>query len=355
MSDYFYSGRIWRIIDANINRTSEGIRVIEDILRFGFNAKELTESMRNLRHSLRKLFSKHDLNLINWRNSEKDIGKDISQSSLNDSKTNIKQLLLSNFKRLQEGLRTIEENLKIVSEYQKSKEVEKIRFQTYTEEKKCINLFRKDFPKGIYALTAEKFSKNRDNISVVKEMIKGGVSIIQYREKLKSPKEKLKECREIRKMTSDNGIMFIVNDDVDIAVLTDADGIHIGQDDLPADEVRRLVGDKIIGLSTHSPEQYRKAANSEADYIGVGPIFKTYTKENVCDPVGLEYLEFAVEQSAVPFTAIGGIKEHNIEKVLERGAETIALVTEIVEADDICEKIKRINSKIEKYKKAEEN
>ena len=158
----------------------------------------------------------------------------------------------------------------------------------------------------------------------------------------KSIRQIYSECRKIRTLTRGHGVLFIVNDFVDIAMAVDADGVHVGQDDLPISEVKQLVGDKIVGLSTHSPDQARQAVDGGADYIGVGPIFKTATKENVCDPVGLKYLEFAVENISIPFVAIGGIKEHNIHEVSRRGARTICLVTEIVGAEDIGKKIKNL-------------
>lgn len=198
---------------------------------------------------------------------------------------------------------------------------------------------RKVLPDGIYGITAEKFSMGRTNVEVAHCMIDGGVRIIQYREKrpYKSFAQILEECRQIRKLTQDRGVAFIVNDYVDIALLSDADGVHVGQDDLPVADVRQLVGrDKIIGCSTHSPEQARQAVTDGADYIGVGPIFATETKEDVCAPVGLAYLEYVVENLSIPFVAIGGIKAHNIEKVVRRGARTICLVTEIVGAQDIA-------------------
>ncbi len=212
----------------------------------------------------------------------------------------------------------------------------------------------KKLPAGIYAITAEKFSCGRDNISIVNEMIKGGVSIIQYREKEnKTNREKYQECKKIRELTESAGITFIVNDQVDIALLVNADGIHIGQDDLPLKEVRCLMGnEKIIGLSTHSPEQAQKALADGADYIGAGPIYTTRTKNNVCPAVGLEYLEYVVKNIDLPFVAIGGIKKHNIKEVISRGATTIALVTEIVGADDICKQIKEIKKLMGMIKKS---
>ena len=139
----------------------------------------------------------------------------------------------------------------------------------------------------IYCLTGEKFSLGRSNVEVVREMLDAGVRLIQYREKEKKAGAKLDECRAIREMTRRAGASFIVNDDIDIAILVEADGVHVGQHDLPVEEVRRLVGrDMAIGLSTHTPEEARDAVRRGADYIGVGPIFKTFTKEDVVDPVG---------------------------------------------------------------------
>ena len=203
-----------------------------------------------------------------------------------------------------------------------------------------------ELPQGIYGITAEKFSRGRSNVEVVRAMIAGGCGIIQYREKRpdKTFAAMLAECRAIRQLTKEAGVLFIVNDYPDLAMMVDADGVHVGQDDFPPDTVRQLIGpDKIIGLSTHSPEQERAARQSGADYIGVGPIFATSTKEDVCAPVGFSYLDYVVGNSPLPFVAIGGIKEGNIGEVLAHGAKTICLVTEIVGSDDIVATVRRLN------------
>lgn len=188
----------------------------------------------------------------------------------------------------------------------------------------------------LYCLTAEKFSGGRSNIDVVRDMLAAGVSLVQYREKSKSMRDKYEECLALRQMTREAGAAFIVNDDVHLGVLTGADGVHIGQDDLPVAAVRQLVGEHVaIGVSTHSPEQAQKAKADGADYIGVGPIFKTFTKEDVCDPVGFAYLKWAAANAGLPFVAIGGIKAHNVADVVRRGARCVAMVTEIVAAKDI--------------------
>ncbi len=192
----------------------------------------------------------------------------------------------------------------------------------------------KEIPLGLYGITAENFANGKSNVECVKKMIKSGIKIIQYREKYKSLKEKAKEAKEIAKICKDNGIIFIVNDHVDIALLVEADGVHVGQDDMDIKDVRKIVGkDMIIGVSTHAPDEALKAQNDGADYIGVGPIFKTTTKKR--EPVGLEYLEFVVKNINIPYVAIGGIKKYNFDKIVQTGAKRICLVSEIVGAKNI--------------------
>lgn len=205
------------------------------------------------------------------------------------------------------------------------------------------------FPSGLYGITADKFSRGRSNIEVARQMIAGGIDIIQYREKRPhmSFGEMLDECRTLRRMTREAGVLFIINDYPALAQLVDADGVHVGQDDFPVPEVRKLIGpNKLIGLSTHGPEQAAAAVDAGADYIGVGPIYSTQTKDDVCAPVGLGYLDYIIRHSPLPFVAIGGIKEHNLSEVLAHGATTVCLVTEIVGADDIAATVRRLKAAI---------
>ncbi len=197
----------------------------------------------------------------------------------------------------------------------------------------------------IYGVTAEEYSLGRSNIEVAVQMIAAGITVIQYREKEKSGTMMVEECLKLRELTRSAGVTFIVNDRPDLALLVDADGVHLGQEDLPPEMVRKLVGEKmIIGLSTHSPAQAQAAERLGIDYIGVGPIFATKTKKDVCDPVGLSYLDYIVKNINLPFVAIGGIKEHNIASVYQRGARCIALVTEITGAPDIDVKVRAIRA-----------
>ncbi|MCP4024233.1 MAG: thiamine phosphate synthase [Desulfobacteraceae bacterium] len=333
-----------RIIDANINRSAEGLRVLEDIARFVFNDKALSASLRQVRHKVRELFKGRERDLLVSRDSASDVGAQTSQATTSDMRSDIKDAVLSNFKRVQEAVRSIEECLKILGEYNRGKEMEALRFHVYSLEPKMISLFTRALPQGIYGILGEKFSCGRTNVQVAKEMADAGIDLIQYREKLtdKSIKDIYEECKEIRKITKSADIPFIVNDYADIALMVGADGIHQGQDDLPIPALRAIAGDMMLGCSTHSPEQAKKAIEDGADYIGVGPIFSTQTKEDVVDPVGFEYLEYVAENHTIPFVAIGGIKRHHLGDVLRRGAKTVCLVTEIIGADNIQARIKEI-------------
>lgn len=198
---------------------------------------------------------------------------------------------------------------------------------------------------SLYCIITQKYCNGRTAVETAEELVRAGVKIIQYREKDKSKKEKYEDCLKIRELTRNAGVCFIVNDDVDIAIVVKADGVHVGQEDMPVKVVRELCGDNmIIGLSTHSREQALDAVRKRADYIGVGPIFPTKTKENVCDAVGLEYLDFVANNIHIPFVAIGGIKCHNLEEVIRHGARSVALVSEVISAPNIIERIRKIQS-----------
>lgn len=192
----------------------------------------------------------------------------------------------------------------------------------------------------LYALTDSRLSLGRPLETVVRALLGAGIRIVQYREKKKKGGEMLEECRLMRRLCDEYNACFIVDDHVDLAMLCHADGIHIGQEDIPLPDVRALVGPRMcLGLSTHSPEQAREAVALGADYIGVGPIFATQTKEDVVAPVGFEYLDWVASHLSLPFVAIGGIKEHNITDVARHGARCCALVSEFVGAEDIGAKV----------------
>ncbi len=211
------------------------------------------------------------------------------------------------------------------------------------------------FPEtDLYCLTASEYSLGRTNLDVVKQMLEAGVKLIQYREKEFSKLQKYHECLTIRDLCSQYQACFIVNDDPDVALAVEADGLHLGQDDLPVEVARKIVGDKmLIGLSTHSPQQAEAAVKvGVADYVGVGPIYQTFTKKNVVAPVSLAYLDYVVRNHRIPFVAIGGIKQNNVADVVRHGATCVAMVTEIVGATDIGAKIRAIRQVMAEARKS---
>ena len=204
---------------------------------------------------------------------------------------------------------------------------------------------------GIYGITAEELSKGRSNLDVVKAMLAGGIKFLQYREKNKSAREMYEECLKLREVAHAAKATFVVDDFVDLALAVDADGVHIGQTDLPPQVVRSLLGnDKIIGWSTHSPQDLEAASKliDVIDYIGVGPVFATKTKENAV-PAGLTYVRHAQAKAKMPYVAIGGIHMGNIVDVLKCGARTIASVSSIVGAEDIAGEVRTMKRKVTSF------
>lgn len=196
----------------------------------------------------------------------------------------------------------------------------------------------------IYCITDSRQSLGRGTLEVVKAMLAADIKLIQYREKDKSGRAMLEECLAIRELTREAGCCFIVNDHVDIALLCEADGVHVGQDDLPLAAVRRLLGKKrVIGVSTHAWNEAEAAVEGGADYIGVGPLFATATKATT-PPVGFAYLEEAAAKCRIPFVAIGGVNETTVPEVARRGARLCGIVSDITLAPDIPEKITRLRA-----------
>jgi thiamine-phosphate pyrophosphorylase len=334
-----------RLLDANLNRAAEGLRVLEDIARFFFDNQKLSAELRSLRHALRELFKGRENVLLTARAADEDVGTITSSQNSTDQRSGLRDTAQANCKRVQEAARVLEEVLKAQGAYQAGKRAEQLRFAVYELESRLLPLFRRTLPAGIYAILGEKFSLGRSNVETARQLADAGVAVIQYREKLKDKSilAIYEECAAIRQITREAGIPFIINDYADIALMVGADGIHQGQDDLPICELRKIAPNMLLGCSTHSPEQAEKAIAGGADYIGVGPIFSTQTKEDVCAPVGLAYLAWAVNNAPIPFVAIGGIKRDNLPQVLAQGAHTVCLVTEIIGADNISQRVREIN------------
>lgn len=189
---------------------------------------------------------------------------------------------------------------------------------------------------GLYVVTGQDFSGGRSYQEVAAACIRGGAAVIQLREKSWPVAILLETGRELRKMTREAGVLFIVNDRVDLALALEADGVHVGQQDLPVQIVRKLAGPgMIIGISAGNPEEALAAEKGGANYIGVGPIFPTATKKDTRTPRGLDLLGEIRRATSLPIFGIGGIKVDNAAAVIRAGADGVAVVSAVVGADDI--------------------
>ena len=190
-----------------------------------------------------------------------------------------------------------------------------------------------NFNNRLYVITESAISKGRSNEFVVKEAIKGGAKIIQLREKQWDKNKIKKEAIKLLKICRKNNAIFILNDYVDVALDIGADGVHLGQSDMPISEARKICGDKlIIGLSTHSVEQAVKANEEDADYITIGPIFNTRAKDYI---IGTEIIKEILRKIKKPLIAIGGINKNNIDDVLRQGVKSVAVISAVVGAEDV--------------------
>ena len=194
----------------------------------------------------------------------------------------------------------------------------------------------------LYAILDPDQAKGRDPQSVLDSLLEGGAKIIQLRAKTLSPRDFLDLARAIKERLRQNDCLFIVNDRVDIALACGADGVHLGQEDLPLSPARKLMAQKIIGISTHNEQQAREAERGGADYIGFGPMFGTTTKETGYAARGTNMLRLIREAVKIPIVAIGGIKEDNVTQVWQAGADSAAIISDILAATHIHAKVARI-------------
>ncbi len=202
-----------------------------------------------------------------------------------------------------------------------------------------------------YLVTDSGLSK-KGTLSDVREAVESGCRIVQYREKDKSTKAMVEEASEIKKICSGRAV-FLVNDRIDVALAVDADGIHIGQDDMPIETARKLLSkDKIIGLSVHDRKEAILAEKNGADYVGLGPIFDTATKKDAGDGVGPLRIREVKDAVKLPVVAIGGINKENCESVLQNGADSLVAISAVVCSDDVKTETKYFIDKIRRIKKA---
>ncbi len=197
-------------------------------------------------------------------------------------------------------------------------------------------------PSRLYAIVDTAQTGGRPLDSVVDAMLAGGVAVLQLRVKDPPADEFLRMALTLRERTARAGCLFIVNDRVDIALAARADGVHLGQEDLPLDAARPLVGNKLIGISTHSLEQAEAAERGGADYIGFGPMFPTRTKETGYASRGLSMLESVRRRVAIPIVAIGGITAENVAQTWESGADAAAMISYLTRSDDVEARVRSV-------------
>jgi len=194
---------------------------------------------------------------------------------------------------------------------------------------------------SLYAILDPEQTQGRSAERVLQQLLEGGVSILQLRVKSLPPVHFLELAKHARAATRAHGCKLIINDRVDVALACGAEGVHLGQDDLPLSAGRALMGEKIIGISTHNLDQAREAERNGADYIGFGPMFGTATKVTGYEARGLEMLQQIRRAVKLPIVAIGGITEENVREVWQAGADSAAIISDILHADDIANKTRR--------------
>lgn len=197
---------------------------------------------------------------------------------------------------------------------------------------------------GLYLVIGHEFTNGRSVLDVLAAAADGGVRTVQLREKNLSGRELTLLAEKFRRKCDELGVLMLMNDHVDIALAVGADGVHLGQDDMPLEAARRIAPELILGRSTHSVEQALEAQAQGADYVNLGPVFPTRTKSTPVQPLGLEIIRNAAPKLSIPFSVMGGVKEHNIPQLYDAGARIFAMVTELTQADDVAAKARAMRA-----------
>ncbi|MCY2963873.1 MAG: thiamine phosphate synthase, partial [Planctomycetota bacterium] len=326
---------LFRILDASANRAREGLRVIEDYVRFALNDRHLAERTKECRHQLAEAMGLIPLTaLLASRDTRGDVGTTIhSRRELH--RNSLTDVVRADFKRVQEACRALEEYGKAES-VEFSRAAGQVRYAAYTLERAVMTTVASLDRLGecpLYLILTESLCP-RGSGPVLRGALAAGVRVVQVREKTMRDRELLAHARRVREWTAEAGCLMIMNDRPDLAALVGADGVHVGQEELPVAEARRIVGpDRLVGLSTHDPAQAREAVLDGADYIGVGPVFSTTTK-NFQSLAGLDYVRQVSGEIELPGFCIGGIHLDNIDQVIAAGGRRVAVSSAICSADD---------------------
>jgi len=323
--------RIAQLIDANLDRAREGLRVMEDWCRFGLKRRDFSIQIKDWRQQLglhhHKIYRKSRL-------TSNDPARGVSHP-LQKARATPEAVFIANSSRVQEALRVIEEFTRITDPIL-SEIATKIRYETYEIETKILNtsegIVKRQYLKdcSLYLITTNK----RNLEEIVLQALKAGVKIVQYREKFLHDFEKISQAKSLASLCKRYNSLFIINDRIDIALAIDADGVHLGQEDIPTKIARDLLGsERIIGRSTHCIEDIKDAENEGCDYIGIGPIFPSETKKNL-NSIGIDSLMKGLSETHLPAFAIGGINSSNIDKLKHINNLRIAVSDAIINSND---------------------
>ncbi|MEB3317243.1 MAG: thiamine phosphate synthase [Cyanobacteriota bacterium] len=326
---------IERLLDANLDRAREGLRVLEDWCRFVLRRPDLVVRLKDLRQRLGQC---HRFRYKLARHAAGDSSAGLAHPA-QAAREDPLAVVAANAGRVQEALRVLEEFGRAVDP-PLALEAARMRYILYDLEVDCLRggaadgLSRRDRLARchLYLITSPRPDLER----VVEAALAGGVRLVQYRPKDQPSTDlaRLTEARALRRLCQRHGALFLLNDRLDLALAADADGVHLGQTDLPLAEARRLLGpERLIGRSTHSLEHLRQAVSEGCDYVGVGPVHATPSKPGR-DSVGLAYVAAAAEHSPLPWFAIGGINATNLAAVQQAGARRVAVIRAITEAED---------------------
>jgi thiamine-phosphate pyrophosphorylase len=321
---------IARILDANLDRSREGLRIIEEWCRFGLNHSQLAQSCKEMRQELARW---HTADLRLARDTPADVGTSLSHPQ-EETRSSLENLLQANLCRVQEALRVLEEYGKLYNPLM-GESFKQLRYQVYAIESQLLAVHRLQQLKAarLYLVT----SPSENLVAIVEASLKGGLTLIQYRDKNTDDLIRFQNAQKLCQLCHDYGALFLVNDRVDLALAVNADGIHLGQQDLPIAIARQILGpNRIIGRSTTNPQEMAKAIAEGADYIGVGPVYETPTKVGKA-AAGLDYVSYAAQNSPVPWFAIGGIDQTNLGDVLKAGAKQVAVVRVIMQSPNPTE------------------
>lgn len=317
---------LYRILDANLDRTREGLRILEDWCRFGLNNSQFTEEFKYMRQELAHW---HRPEFRSARNTPEDPGTALTHPQ-EAVRNDISQVLQANFCRVQEALRVLEEYGKVY-EAAMGESFKQMRYRIYTIESE---LLAHDRRQKLNQATLYLVTSPANNLfNVVEAALEGGLQILQYRDKESEDTLRLQTGLKLKALCHRYGALFLMNDRVDLALAVGADGVHLGQQDIPISLARQILGpNAIIGRSTTNPDEMARALSEGADYIGVGPVYETPTKPGKA-AAGLEYVQYAAQNATAPWFAIGSINADNLGEVMGAGARRVAVVRSVMQAD----------------------